>query len=80
MKVYALTLMAWCIVNDEYLLRIKPGIMLALSDDDAKERGLSAAAEALPIADGFTDHQVVFVELPSHIDLEGYQLEWRVTP
>ena len=79
MNVYTAALMAWRAVDGEQILRIKPGIVLATSDDDAQQRMLAAAAVAFPAAEGFTDHQVVCVELPPRIELEGYWVEWQVT-
>lgn len=74
MKLYAVTMIA----QRGSDLRIKPGIGLAISDEDAHERGRQAAFVALPTDEGFTDHQIVCVAIPQHLELEGYCLDWQV--
>ena len=79
MKLYTITLLAWRHEDDEYRLRVKPGIVLATSHDDAIARGLAACkASAYPASEGWGNHQVVAAEVPSPLELDGYTLTWQV--
>lgn len=52
----------------EGFIRIVPGFVLAVSDDDAQAQGNDVVLLALPKADGWEDHQVVLSRMPMVID------------
>lgn len=58
------------------MMRAMPGIVLARGDDDAINRGLAAAREAMPEEDGWRDYDVVIQEIPDQIDLGEWRLTW----
>lgn len=78
MKLHAMGIMAWQLVDGEQRLRIRPGIVLATDEDDAIRRSLEAAFVAFPENDGWSGHQAIAVEVPSRIDLESYRLTWQI--
>jgi len=75
MNVYTATYLARC----GEILRIKPGIVLGTSEEDAQSQGMGGALVALPIDEGWTDHQVILALIPSQMTIGGYLLEWQIT-
>lgn len=75
MNLYTVALMA----RRDDILRVKPGIVIAESDEIAEQSGNYAATIAFPESEGWYDWQVVIDEIPSPMHFEGHTLTWQVT-
>jgi hypothetical protein len=76
-KLYAAAFLAWREENGQPTVRIKPGIVLAASDDEAHTEGMGGAFAALPESEGWGQHEVVFTELPKSLVLGNYDVTWE---
>ena len=64
-KVYVLSICAMNARSQEYAH--KPEVLLALSEDDAKQKGVEVAHRRWPRADGWISHNVTAAEVPEDI-------------
>jgi len=65
-------------VDGHITLRIKPGIVLGASEEEAHREGMGGAFAALPESEGWIDHQVILTELPNSLSLGNYRVTWHV--
>jgi hypothetical protein len=77
-KLYAASFMARREeANGHTTLRIRPGIVLGSSEEEAHREGMGGAFAALPESEGWTDHQVILTELPNSLELGEYLVTLR---
>lgn len=77
-KLYAASFLAWREVDDRTTLRVKTGVVLGSSEEEAHREGMGGAFAALPESEGWKDHQVTLTELPNSLVLGSYRVTWRV--
>ena len=77
LKLYAVAFLAWREVDGESTLRVKPGVVLASSEDEALREGMGGALAAIPESEGWKEHQVILTEIPSNLKLGDYHVTWH---
>jgi len=75
-KLYSAAFMARREADGQPILRVKAGLVIALSDDDAHRDGMEGAREAFPVADDWKEHEVILTEIPRGLGLGDYLVTW----
>jgi hypothetical protein len=76
-KLYSAAFLAWHETDGQPTLRVKVGVVLASSEEEAHKEGLGGAFAVLPESEGWRDHQVILTELPDNLTLGDYHVTWR---
>jgi len=76
-KIYSASFMARHEVDGHTTIRVKPGIVLGSSEEEAYREGMGGAFAALPESEGWIDHQVILTEIPDSLVLGTYHVTWR---
>jgi hypothetical protein len=77
LKLYAVAFLAKREDDGGTTLRVKPGVVLAFSEDEALREGMGGAFAAIPESEGWKEHQVILTEVPSNLRLGAYELTWH---
>jgi len=75
-KLYAAAFLAYREVNSQLTLRVKAGLVIALSDDDAYRDGMAGAQGVFPESDDWKAHEVILTEIPRKLGLGHYLVKW----
>jgi len=75
-KLYSAAFMARREINGQPILRVKAGLVIAFSDDDARRDGMEGAREAFPEAEDWKEHEAILTEIPRSLGLGDYRVTW----
>ena len=75
-KLYAATFMARREVDGQPIVRVRAGLVIALSEGDAHRDGMEGAREAFPETEGWNEHEVILSEIPRSLGLGDYLVTW----
>ena len=76
-KIYSASFMARREVDGQPTIRVKPGLVIGFSEEEAYRDGMEGALVALPVSEGWADHQVILTEIPSSLTLGNYDVAWQ---
>ncbi len=79
-KLYAASFVAYREVNGQLTLRVKAGLVIAFSDDDAQRDGMEGARSVFPEAEDWKAHEVTLTEIPRDLSLGHYHVKWDAEP
>jgi hypothetical protein len=75
-KLYAAAFLARREIEGQPILRVKAGLVIAFSDDDAHRDGMEGAREAFPESEDWKEHEVILTEIPRSLELGDYLVKW----
>jgi hypothetical protein len=80
MNLYSVAFSAQREVNNDLVIQVTAGIIIASSDAEAEREGLGGAFAVFPESDGWKNHQVTHAAIPNNLRLHNHRLEWRIIP
>ena len=75
-KLYSAAFMARHEIDGQPIVRVRAGVVIAFSTDDAHRDGMEGAQQAFPESEGWKEHEVILAEIPRSLGLGHYRVTW----
>jgi len=78
MRLFAISMSAWRMVNEQPEVVMQSVVGLLIGESDAHEELMEHARRIFPEADGWQGHQFILTEIPQGTSVGPFRLSWQV--